>query len=292
MCDTEFMGCINLVDNNQMDEEHKFRPEDLHLAVRLKDVAAADAGTELVVNAWGRAADYVTADENGRLVTDFHISLEEDLARMELATNGKLGDQTHVNKCIVDPCEGWGYAYTTGLHKLGLPELYIDPVPRCYMEEVGMVMNYLAVTMFLMRHPTKGRSLLEGHTFVSSCDMTPPDSGDRRKHDLLFVITRPKSKKERKWLQGNKVKHADAKANLLILKPAVVAKAGTPNPKRESEYKDILNRRPMIAWANESLVAATLMPRPAAASSSMGKEAELEMVRAALKSLSAAGVRS
>ena len=170
-----------------------------------------------------------------------------------------------------------GFIYTDGLHKLGLPELYCDPVPRCYVEEIGLVLNFLAVKM---RQSKKGASLLEGASVISTCDMTPPDNGDRRKHDLLFVITRPKGKKERKWLQGNKVMHADAKAKLLILKPAVVAKAGTPNPMRESEYKDIKNRRPMIAWANESLVATTLMPQ---------YFRMLELAREALQSLSTAG---
>ena len=143
VCDIDFWGGINLVDdNNQMDEEqHKFRPEDLHLAVGLKDgnVSAAgkaalealggkalkglacDAGVDVSralekaeivdalvaanVAAAPAAADagkVLVSGKHGRLVADFHISLEKDIATMEAA------QFTHMNKCIFDPCEGWG----------------------------------------------------------------------------------------------------------------------------------------------------------------------------------------
>lgn len=126
--------------------------------------------------------------------------------------------------------------------------------------EVSSVMNFLARKARLGVPVDELDTVLSTWVTIDGSKGAPPPN---RAWDLMFVIRGVASKATRKKLQASRVCQASAKARVLYLEPAVIAKEGTPvpenNPGPRWEAAYYSSDAPAIqAWANTKAVQAAM----------------------------------
>ena len=124
--------------------------------------------------------------------------------------------------------------------------------------EVSSVMNFLARKARLGVPVDELDTVLSTWVTIDGSKGAPPPD---RAWDLMFVIRGVASKATRKKLQAARVCQASAKARVLYLEPAVVAKDGTPVPKNNPRFEAAYytsDAPATQAWANTKAVQAAM----------------------------------